>query len=261
MWAIAIRSCLFISMLAAGAAPVIAQHEYTSSEIEAGRQQYAANCTRCHGPDGDNVANADIGHGKFRRASTDEELVQLIRNGVPNTAMAGMNNISEPNAKTIVAYLRSMAATAAAVAALPTGDAARGKAVFESKGGCTNCHRIGDVGSRAGPDLSQIGAQRRSVELHRSLIEPDAEIVPANRLIKIVTRDGATITGRLLNQDSFTVQLLDAKDEKLKSFSKSNLREFAFVDKSTMPSYKDKLSTQELSDLISYLSSLKGQAQ
>src|SRR5262249_13282829 len=174
MWAT--KTCLLISILAAGAAPVLAQHEYTASEIEAGRQQYAANCTRCHGPDGDNVANADIGHGKFRRASTDDQLVQLIRNGIPNTAMAAMTNMSEPNAKTIVAYLRSMAATAAAVAALPAGDAARGKTLFEGNSGCRTCHRVGDMGSRAGPDLSQIGAQRRSVELHRALIEPDAEI-------------------------------------------------------------------------------------
>src|SRR2546427_6775660 len=72
--------------------------------------------------------------------------------------------------------------------------------------------------------------------------------------------DGATFIGRLLNQDTFTVQILDAKDEKLKSFSKSNLREYAFANNSSMPSYKDKLSTQELSDLISYLTSLKGQA-
>ena len=72
--------------------------------------------------------------------------------------------------------------------------------------------------------------------------------------------DGATFNGRLLNQDTFTVQILDAKDEKLKSFPKSNLREYAFVSNSPMPSFKDKLSTQELSDLITYLTSLKGQA-
>ena len=102
--------------------------------------------------------------------------------------------------------------------------------------------------------------QRRAVEIHRSLLEPDAEIIPANRFFRIVTKDGATFTGRLLNQDTFTVQILDAKDEKLKSFSKSNLREYAFANNSSMPSYKDKLSTQELSDLISYLTSLKGQA-
>jgi len=38
------------------------------------------------------------------------------------------------------------------------------------------------------------------------------------------------------------------------------LREYTFVNNSPMPSYKDKLSTQELSDLLSYLASLKGQA-
>src|SRR5947207_12496256 len=122
------------------------------------------------------------------------------------------------------------------------------------------CHQVTAIGSRVGPDLTFIGAQRRAVELRRSLVEPDAEIIPANRQLRVVTREGATIMGRLLNQDSFTLQLLDAKDEKLKSFAKSNLREFAFVEKSPMPSYKDKLSAQELADIISYLASLKGQA-
>jgi putative heme-binding domain-containing protein len=234
--------------------------QYTPSEIETGRQQYATNCVRCHGPDGDRIATAEIGHGKFRRATTDTEVVRLIRNGIPNTAMAAMDNISEPNAQTIVAYLRSMASTAAALAALPPGNGSRGEALFQSKGQCTNCHRVGETGSRAGPDLTTIGAQRRTVELHRSLIDPDAEVIPANRFFKVVTREGVTMTGRLLNQDTFTIQLLDAKDEKLKSFSKSNLREFAFVEKSPMPSYKDKFSAQELADLISYLASLKGQA-
>jgi len=174
--------------------------------------------------------------------------------------MAAFPNINEPAAQTIVAYLRSMASTAAAAAALPSGDATRGKTIFEGKGACRTCHRVGDQGSRAGPDLSQIGSQRRVVELHRSILDPDAEIVPANRFVRVVAKDGSTLTGKLLNQDSFTVQILDIKDEKLKSFPKSNLREYTFVNNSPMPSYKDKLSTQELSDLISYLASLKGQA-
>ncbi|MBI2149545.1 MAG: c-type cytochrome [Acidobacteria bacterium] len=250
---LAARVCLSILILGAAA---FGQHEYTASEIETGRQQYANQCNRCHGPDGDYVANADVGKGKFRRAASDEQLVELIRNGVPGTAMAAANNISEPNAKAIVAYLRSMASTAAAVAALPPGDASRGKTVYEAKGQCMNCHRISDRGSRLGPDLSQIGASRRTVELHRSLTDPNADVVPANRSFRIVTRDGAAITGRLLNQDTFTVQLLDDKD-KLVSVQKSTLREFGFVSNSPMPSYRDKLSSQELADVISYLVSLK----
>src|SRR5262245_61805173 len=100
-----IRFGVLISRLAAGSVRAFGQHEYAQSEIEAGRQQYAANCARCHGPDGNNVANADVGHGRFGRASSDDELVRLILNGIPNTAMTAMNNMSDPNARTIVAYL------------------------------------------------------------------------------------------------------------------------------------------------------------
>src|SRR6266516_740756 len=253
MWAV--RFCVLILILAAGT--LLGQRAYTPSEVEAGKQLYAGNCTRCHGPDGDAIANADIGHGKFRRATSDEELVRIIRNGIPDTAMAAANNISEPNAATIVAYLRSMAAPPATSAALPPGDPTRGKTIFEGKGGCTSCHRVGDNGSRTGPDLSQIGGARRGVEIQRSILEPDAEVLPANRSFRLVARDGGTVTGRLLNQDSFTIQLLDSK-EQLRSFSKSNLREYAFVNNSPMPSYRDKLSSQELADVVSYLASLKG---
>ena len=34
--------------------------------------------------------------------------------------------------------------------------------------------------------------------------------------------------------------------------------EFALLDQSTMPSFKDKLSAQELADVVSYLASLRG---
>ncbi len=73
----------------------------------------------------------------------------------------------------------------------------------------------------------------------------------------MVTKDGQTITGRLLNLDSFTVQMLDSK-EQLRSFEKANLRDYGIVDTSPMPSYKDKLNAQELADVVSYLVSLKG---
>ena len=137
-----------------------------------------------------------------------------------------------------------------------TGTAERGKAVFESKGACLGCHRVNGNGSRLGPDLSNVGQLRRSVELETSLLDPDAEILGGNRFYRVVTRDGVTTTGRLLNLDSFTVQLLDSK-EQLRSFQKSNLRDFGFIEKSPMPTYRDKLSAQELADVVSYLVSLK----
>jgi len=126
-----VRICTFAWVLASLALPVFAQHEYAESEIEAGKAQYAINCVRCHGPDGDNITNADIGHGKFRKANTDAGIVKVILEGIPGTRMVAFPNINEPNAQTIVAYIRSMASTAAAAAALPPGDVTRGKTIFE----------------------------------------------------------------------------------------------------------------------------------
>jgi putative heme-binding domain-containing protein len=141
--------------------------------------------------------------------------------------------------------------------AAPVGDATRGTAIFESKeskGQCLNCHRVQGVGSRVGPELTEIGA-KRAADLERSLLEPDAEVLPPNRSFRVVTKDNRTTTGRLLNRDAFTVLLIDSKDQLL-SFETSKLREYAFVPNSTMPSYKDKLNAQELADLVSYLVSL-----
>jgi len=157
--------------------------------------------------------------------------------------------------RAIVAYLRYMKSTSSATFA--SGDAIQGRVIFEGKGKCLNCHRVRDKGSRVGPNLTEIGSDRRTVDLQRSLLDPDAEVLPSNRFIRIVTQDGVTIIGRLLNQDTFTVQLIDSK-ERLQSFEKANLKEYGFIDKSLMPSYQDKLNNQELADVVSYLASLKG---
>jgi quinoprotein glucose dehydrogenase len=144
-----------------------------------------------------------------------------------------------------------------AVSTLPPGDPANGKLLFEGKGACLTCHRVGGTGSRLGPDLTEIGAVRTPAELQQSLVDPAAEILPENRFFKVVTRDGTTVTGRLLNQDTYTVQLMDQK-ENLRSFDKSRLREYSFVKGSPMPAYAGKFSPQELADVIAYLGTLKG---
>jgi len=217
-----------------------------------GEQLYMENCSECHGPEGDTVPNVDVGHGRFRRATTDPELVGIVLRGIPNTTMPP-HNFSEAEAAAVVRFLRAKASRAAASA----GNAANGRAVFMGKGNCASCHRVGGVGARMAPDLTEIGRLRHSTDIERAITDPDFLIVPSNRFVRLVTRDGATINGRLLNQDTFTVQLLDSK-EQLRSVARSDLRELTFIDKSPMPSYRDKLTAGELTDLVSYLVSLQG---
>jgi putative heme-binding domain-containing protein len=244
---------LRFSLLALIASAAFAQPGYSPADIQSGKQLYGVNCSNCHGAKGDFVSGVDLGHGNFRRASTDNELVAIMVQGIMGTPMPPAN-LSDQQAHQIVAYLRSLAA--ADTASANKADLAHGKALFESKG-CLNCHRVKDHGSRVGPDLSDVGARRTPAEIERSIVDPNAEVLPENRYVRAVTRDGATITGRILNEDTYSLQLIDSK-EKLVSLQKADLRQFEFLKDSPMPSYRDKLSGNELSDLVGYLVSLKG---
>ena len=264
------------------AAPLLAQHAFTPEEIVEGGRLFQSNCTGCHGTSGDQVPGVSLMSGKFRRATSDDEVAGIIRKGVSGTAMQAFN-FTDQEAGMIVAYLKSFAGTSVVTSATDApalGDVARGKQLFEGKGNCLSCHRVGQNGSRVGPDLSSIGLPRPPLfrfvgfqgtppppptaativaQLQRDLLDPDAEIAPANRMYRAVLKDGSVITGRLLNIDPFTVQLFDSK-ERLLTLQRSDLREFGAV-KSAMPSYRDKLTPQELSDLLAYLFSLKGEVQ
>jgi mono/diheme cytochrome c family protein len=184
---------LFVAagLFAAGGS-LSAQHA-TAFDIEDGGRAFRNTCANCHGPDGDQIAGIDLGRGQFRRPLSDQELAGIIRNGIPNTPMPP-TNLSEAQAARIVAYLRSVAESrkSAAVA----GDAVRGKAIFDARGSCATCHRVNGIGSRLGPDLSRVGQLRRAIELEQSLLDPGAEVLPANRFYSVTTRDGATITSR-----------------------------------------------------------------
>jgi putative heme-binding domain-containing protein len=235
------------------------EHGYTPADIENGSRLYQSTCAGCHGPAGDSVPGIDLMRGQFRRATSDAEIAAIIRSGVPGTTMPP-SAFSEAQAGTIVAYLRSLApaaSRAAAAADVVRGDAARGRSLFAGKGECASCHRVNGAGPRVAPDLSDIGAIRSPVELQQKIVDPNAVIRTGNHYVEALTKDGATITGRLLNYDTFSIQLIDT-NERLVSLSKSALREYKFIKTSKMPSYRDRLTADEVTDLVSYLFSLRG---
>ncbi|HYL77824.1 MAG TPA: c-type cytochrome [Bryobacteraceae bacterium] len=218
-----------------------------------GKQLYTIHCLTCHGADGDSIPGVNMRRGQFKRASSDDDLSRVILIGVAGTAMPP-SNLSPSSRVAIVAYIRSLHDTTASA-----GDSAsinRGRALFEGKGGCAECHRIAGKGSRKGPDLSDIGSVRDATML-RHAIETPGEASPQYRYVRAVTRDGRTVVGMRLNEDTHSVQLMD-QNERLLSLAKSDLREYNLVPTSSMPSYKNKLTAEETSDLVIYLLSLKG---
>lgn len=224
----------------------------TDPGVEFGGRLYATNCYHCHG-DGNLIAGVDFRKGQFKRTSSDADVAGVIRAGVPGTAMPP-HAFSAYEMTSLVAYLRSLHDAGGPPA---TGDAAAGRAVFEGKGGCESCHRVDAKGSRVAVDLSDVGSARSAAYLERALVDPNAALVPQNRFIRAVTRDGATVTGRRLNEDTESVQIIDGH-ERLVSLEKADLRSYTVLTDSPMPSYKDKLSEKERADLVAYLVSLKG---
>jgi putative heme-binding domain-containing protein len=138
----------------------------------------------------------------------------------------------------------------------PADGAARGQAIVEGKGGCQGCHRINAVGSRIGPDLSTIGSTLSAAAMTRTLTDPNAALRPAVFSIRAVTKDGRTMVGLRLNEDRYSVQFID-EQERLRSLNKSDLREFAVLKTARMPSFKDKLTAEEIADVVAYLRTLR----
>ena len=227
--------------------------QYSQADVETGFNLYNSNCITCHGANGDSIPTVNLRSGQFRRAATDSDLNRLIQTGIPGTAMPP-GRFSTGELAGLVAYIRSMREFDSRPM---RGDPTRGRVLFEEKGTCMNCHRVNGRGSRVGPDLSDIGAIRAPDALEQSLIDPTKSMLPINRSVRAVTRDGKAITGRRLNEDTYTVQLIDA-NERLVSLVKADLREYTVLKTSAMPSYKDKLTSVELDDVVAYLRTLKG---
>ncbi|MGE3509121.1 MAG: c-type cytochrome [Vicinamibacterales bacterium] len=227
--------------------------EYSPVDVENGARLYTGQCITCHGPTGDGVAGIDLRRGTFKNVNSDEDLRAVITEGVPG-AMPKFA-LSAPEQHALVAYIR--AGLDVGGRAVKIGNAERGKQIFQTKGACGTCHRTSGTGARKGPDLTDIGALRSASMLQQTLVDPAGNLLPINRAVRAVTKDGKTINGRRLNEDTYSVQIID-ENGKLRSLLKADLKEFQVTTAATMPSFRDKLTPEEISDVVAYLLTLKG---
>lgn len=230
------------------------ENPHTSTEdVASGRRIFHSHCAVCHGPDGKGGRGAALNRGEFRHARTDEDLYNVITQGIPGTEMPG-TFFHGTQVWQMVAYVRSLNQRPSGPP--PRGDAANGRELFFGKGACNMCHMVSGEGGRLAPDLSIIGEARSTEHLRTSILKPNARLDQSERGIRAVTNEGKTFTGRRLNEDTYSVQLIDAQ-EKMVSLLKSELSEYEVLSSSTMPSYEGKLTETELDDLVAYLASLQ----
>ena len=134
-------------------------------------------------------------------------------------------------------------------------DAAAGRRVFFHPNGpaCANCHQIEGRGRAIGPDLTGIWRMKPE-QLLESIRDPSKDIAPAFVQWLVKLRDGREVSGIDQFVDSksdFT--LLDANGTFAK-YRFADIVERAPLPVSLMPpGLADRLSPQELADLLAYL--------
>jgi cytochrome c oxidase cbb3-type subunit III len=252
-----------IAIVLAGSPNASAQNQ---AELDAGKQLFNGMCVECHGAAGAGGDAPSLNRARLARAPTDEALVKILTDGIPNTAMPRIRRFTDNEMRQLVVYVRSLGKVAEE--RVP-GDAKKGSAVYRRLG-CASCHIVDGTGSNFGPDLSDIGYMRSASSLRQSVLDP-AAVLPTGVLaipsrgyaeylpLRIVTKDGDEVRGIRVNEDTFTIQVRDQAG-KFYSLRKTDL---ALLDKqsnrSLMPSFRDRLTTDDLTNLVAYLASLRSE--
>jgi cytochrome c oxidase cbb3-type subunit 3 len=236
-----------------------------------GEYQFRINCAFCHGLNARGGGRGpDLTKAQKKHGNSDSDLFRTISQGVPGTAMpAGVNGgigvgMTEEEIWQVITYIRSVQVKAPAV---PIGDAGHGKELFYGSARCGTCHMVEGKGGRLGPDLTAAGSMRSAESLVESVRNPSRRLAQGLKeaakefsqeyeTVMVTTADGKRITGVTLNEDSFSLQMMDA-DEKIHLFEKDKLKSYEKSRESLMPPYDPKmLSDKDLNDLVAYLSSV-----
>jgi PQQ-dependent dehydrogenase (methanol/ethanol family) len=278
-------SSLVLCVFAVATALLLAQQANTTrnplgtsaAAIAAGRVVFDQTCQSCHAPGGTGDRGPALNTGVFRNGSEDGDLFRTIRGGLPGTQMPPFSGLTDEQIWQTVAYIRSLAglrsSEPAANATPVLGDRASGETLFFGKARCASCHQVNGTGGIVGPDLSTV--TRASADAIRQKIRnPAAPFaappvagrgVPVGRggagarpqVIVAKTREGREIRGVRRNEDTFSLQMIDAAGT-LHLLDKLQLADVRVENTSLMPGdYATKLTSGEIDDLVAYLSTLR----
>ena len=235
---------------------------------KSGEFEFRINCAFCHGLGARGGGRGpDLTRSHKRHGDADADLFQNISQGIPGTVMPanGTNGqgvgMTDDEIWQIITYLRSIQVQSPGK---PVGNAAHGKELFYGDANCSSCHMVEGSGGRLGPDLTAVGTARTvdslvesvrtpSKRLAWGLTESTKEFAQEYRTVTVVTPDGREIKGVTLNEDQFSLQMMDTA-EHVHLFEKDKVRSIQETRESLMPIYNlTILSDPDLDDIIAFL--------
>lgn len=133
------------------------------------------------------------------------------------------------------------------------GDWARGREIFLSNRSlCSQCHSVRGVGSKIGPDLSNL-VSRDYASVLRDIQEPSAALSPDYLSHQLILRDGREMTGVPRNDDDGHIILGVGPGAELR-LPKGEIASSTALKTSLMPARLDEaLGPRDFRDLMAYL--------
>ncbi len=211
-----------------------------------GKSVFELRCATCHGLDGLGGEHApDIIRQTAVRTLSDQALLDLIHDGIPQAGMPGFPNMGKEDGQGIVAYLRFLQGKSAANAI--AGDPVRGREIFFGKAGCSACHSRGKF---IAEDVLGFARDHEVGEIREAILRPTGSRPEA---AIAVARDGRKFSGMIRNEDNVSLQLKDG-DGRFYLLMKSSLVSVQRKFGEPMPvDCGQRLNATELNDLIGYI--------
>jgi putative heme-binding domain-containing protein len=117
---------------------------------------------------------------------------------------------------------------------------------------CSTCHQLGVVGTAIGPDLTT-DRDKPPEWFVTSILDPSRAVEPRFMNYLVVTKDGVSFTGVLLDEGATSLTIVGATGDR-REILRSNIESMSCTGKSLMPEgFESQFKEQDVADIIAFL--------
>ncbi|WP_162006624.1 c-type cytochrome [Roseimaritima sediminicola] len=135
-----------------------------------------------------------------------------------------------------------------------------GQRIF-AEASCLNCHKVKGDGGAVGPELTDVYRRWKgdSVAVLREILDPSHRIDPQYAMHVILTVDGRTLTGLVVDEDKDTISIVENPEAKEPTvIPQDDIEDIVKTSKSMMPkALMDQYTQDEVLELLAYLQGLQ----